>query len=207
MDLRGEIERVFGHSLFDRPLFYCYPDGLRFELAEGDTALQQFLSAHRKALLIAQDAFRGSDHFAVCLRDRMHEGGGLECRQLVRELKAAQIPLPAVRAFWADAVDPDDWADEEEPQVDLTLAFAAPIALLSNVLWCALAKDLGISPKLQCSVYLLNLQAGVALFPYDDRGMDVVGPNRSTLQQLYAQHRSLLLPYDLPQMQSTFGAL
>lgn len=207
MDLRGEIERVFGRSLFERPLFYCYPDGLRFELAEGDTALQRFLSAHRKALLIAQDAFRGSIQFAVCLRGRTREGGGFDCRQLLHELRAAQIPVPTGRAFWADAVDPDDWTDEEEPQVDLTLAFVAPVSLLPNVLWCALASDLGISPKLQCSVYLLNLQAGVALFPYDDRGMDVVGPNRSALQQLYTQHRPLLLPYDLPQMQSTFGAL
>jgi hypothetical protein len=207
MNLRGEIERIFGHSLFDRPLFYCYPDGLRFELAEGNTAVQQFLSAHRKALLVAQDAFRGSDYLAVCLRSRTREGHGFEVRGFLHELRAAQIPLPEERAFWVDAVHPDNWADEEEPQVDLTLAFLAPIDLLSNVLWCALASDLGISPKLRCSVYLLNLEARVALFPYDDRGMDVVGPNRSTLQQLYAKHQSLLLPYDLPRMQSTFGAL
>ena len=205
MNLRSKIEETFGPGLFERPLFYSYPDGLRFELSEGGTALQQFLTAHRKAMLIAQDAFFGSDHFAVCLRARTRHGCGFEFRHLLRELEAAQIGLPASRRLWADAVDPGDWFDQEEPQVDLTLAFTSSTSLLSNVLWCALAKDLGVRPRLLCDIYLLNFKTRIAVFPYDDRGMDVVGPNRPALQQLYTQQQSLLLFHDLPQMQKTFG--
>lgn len=207
MGLRVEIGKTFGSGLFERPLFHCYPGGLRFELAKEGTAIQRFLGAHHTALLVAQDAFRGEDHVALCLRARTRVGRGFECRELLRELAAAQIPIPSQRTLWTDAVRPDDRAGDDEPQVDLTLAFRVPVGLLSNVLWCAFATELGIRPALHCAVYLLNLEAGVALFPYDDRGMDVVGPGRHTLQMLHARHHSRLLPHDLPAMQRTFGVI
>ena len=45
MDLKHEIETIFEGRAFLRPLFYNYPGGLRFELAEGGTAIEQFLLA------------------------------------------------------------------------------------------------------------------------------------------------------------------
>jgi hypothetical protein len=45
------------------------------------------------------------------------------------------------------------------------------------------------------------------VFPYDDRGMDVVGPNRSLLAGLYSKHHRYLLGHDLPAMKATFGDL
>lgn len=206
MDLRREIEATFGPKLFELPLFYRYPDGLRFELAEGGTAIEQFLSAHRKALSVARTVFRGSDRFVVCLRLRTPQRGRARCRQLLHELRAAQIPLPRSRALWADLPRPHHELHAEEPQDDLTLAFPASTDRLSNVLWCALAGELGISPRLQCAVFLINLHARIAMLPYDDRGMDVVGPNQSMLRQLFTRHHALLLPHDLPRMQRSFGA-
>lgn len=43
------------------------------------------------------------------------------------------------------------------------------------------------------------------VFPYDDRGMDVVGPNKNLLLQLYRQHHPYLLDYDRDAMDATFG--
>nr|WP_259641718.1 DUF3885 domain-containing protein [Pseudomonas salomonii] len=42
------------------------------------------------------------------------------------------------------------------------------------------------------------------IFPYDDRGMDVVGPNTDLLLQLYRHHHAYLLDYDRPVMDITF---
>jgi len=43
----------------------------------------------------------------------------------------------------------------------------------------------------------------VMIFPYDDRGMDVVGPNTDLLLQLYRHHHAYLLDYNRPVMDTT----
>jgi hypothetical protein len=79
------------------------------------------------------------------------------------------------------------------------------VHLLPNLLWCALASDFGsIKPNPGCSYYLFNLQEGLLAFPYDDRGMDVVGPNRDLLTMLYRKYGTYLLDYDRPAMQRSF---
>ena len=63
-----------------------------------------------------------------------------------------------------------------------------------------------IQPNPGCDVYLFNLQKKVVVFPYDDRGMDVVGPNRELLAVLYKRHQSYLLDYDRHAMEISFNS-
>ena len=206
MQLRHQIEETFGPLLFKRPLFYSYPNGLRFELSEGKTSIEQFLVALQKATTVLDDVFAESDEVVLCLATRVQQSM-FSCREMLSGLREAGISIPEDRTFWSQSVEPDDWADDLEPEYLVALAFTLPRPLVRNALWCALALDLGIRPRLTCSVYLLNLGTGVAVFPYDDRGMDIVGPNTSVLRNLFFQHQELLLPYDLAAMQTTYGAL
>ncbi len=205
MDLRKEIESAFGGALFERPLFYSYPGGLRFALSAGETSIAQFLVALEKAQVIAGDVFPAAETFTLCLRAH-GRGRGWECRDLLRDIRRLGIAMPSERALWVELLDVAEWHDDNEPMSAVTLAFQLPGELLRNVLWGALAQDLAIMPRLPCAAYLLNLRTGVALFPYDDRGMDVVGPNAAVLKGLYARRHAWLLPYDLPLMEETFGA-
>lgn len=41
--------------------------------------------------------------------------------------------------------------------------------------------------------------------PYDDRGMDVVGPNKALLSVLYNKHYQYLLEHDRAEIDATFG--
>jgi hypothetical protein len=66
--LRTQIEDTFYGKAFMRPLFYAYKQALRFELAEGGSAIEQFLCAMRKALTICEDIFATNDNLVVCLR-------------------------------------------------------------------------------------------------------------------------------------------
>ena len=206
MQLRNQIEETFGSLLFKRPLFYSYPNGLRVELSEGRTSIEQFIVALQKATTVLDDVFAESDEVVLCLATHVWQSI-FSCREMLSELRGAEIPIPEDRTFWSKSVEPDDWADELEPEYFVALAFTLPRPLIKNALWCALARDLGIRPRLTCSVYLLNLRTGVAVFPYDDRGMDIVGPNTSVLRDLFFQHQELLLPHDLHIMQTTYGAL
>jgi hypothetical protein len=198
MTLRHAIEATLSGRAFLRRLFYAYPDGLRFELSEGETAIGLFLSAHRKASEICAEIFDDTGILTVCLRCYHYDESRFSYRQILRSLSDAGIEIPAVREVWMTGRDDDGVSS-------VLLAFEAPAALLSNLLWCALASDFGsIKPSPGCSCYLFNLERGLVVYPYDDRGMDVVGPNRDLLAMLYRKYGAYLLDHDMPAMRRSF---
>lgn len=204
MNLELEIERVFGGKAFVRPLFYSYPGGLRFALSETGGVIKQFLSALQKSTKICSDVFVGETALVACLR--IHSGSNrFAHRAAIHALRSAGIDIPTERSVWSEEIDPAEWYCENDPEYWINVAFEAPVNLLQAFLWCALAKDFAvIQPKPICDFYLFNLKKRVMIFPYDDRGMDVVGPNTDLLLQLYRYHHAYLLDYDRPVMDITF---
>jgi hypothetical protein len=206
VSLQRDIADVFEHRAFMRPLFYSHPGGLRFALSEAGTSIEQFLLAMQKARAICEDIFTEEGSLVSCLRLRS-EGSPFGHRPLLAELRDAGICIPSSRCQWGEAVPRQEWLDENHPEWWINVAFKAPLSLLPNLLWCALATDLGvIRPRPHCSIYLFNLDRRVMVFPYDDRGMDVVGPNHRLLADLFQKHRQHLLEYDLATMRETFEA-
>ena len=107
--------------------------------------------------------------------------------------------------MWVET-EPAPWAiDTDEPNAIVRVAFRVPKRLLAGLLWCALARDLGIEPNPGMLIYLADLQSRVLVFPYDDRGMDIVGPSHERLAVLYGEFRALALEYDLALMDTTFS--
>jgi hypothetical protein len=205
VNLQIEIERIFGNNTFARPLFYSYPGGLRFELSEPGGVVDQFLTALRKATKICNDIFHGEDELVVCLR-AYSDASHFIHRPELRALRSAGILIPTTRSIWREDIAADEWCSADQPEYWINLAFKLPICHLETLLWGALAKDLApIQPQFNCILYLFNLPQGVVVFPYDDRGMDVVGPNETLLRQLYCQHQEYLLDYDRAEMDSTFA--
>jgi len=198
MNHRVAIEETFLGRAFLRPLFYSYPGGLRFELSEGGHAIDQFLTAHHKASEICRDIFSGIDNLTICLRVYYFQESAFTYRSTLRDLANAGIKIPRSRSIWVEEIAED---------CSLLVAFSASTTLLPRLLWCALSADFGlIRPRPLCSVYLFNLDAHVMAFPYDDRGMDVVGPNPSLLEGLYRKHGAYLLEHDRDAMRASFDS-
>jgi hypothetical protein len=194
---------TFQNKPFTRPYFYNHPGGLRFELSEGGSAINQFLSAMRKATLICQDIFPPDQPITVRLQTYDAARNPFQMRNALAQLHHAGINIPRQRSLWTTPLDPH-MADF--PGLSLHIAFDAPPSLLPNLLWCAFVADFGaIQPRPPCDVFLHNLPDRILVHPYDDRGMDVVGPNHPLLSKLYAKHNPLLLDYDRQAMQATFG--
>lgn len=204
MSIQSSIATTFEGKAFLRPLFYTYPRGLRFELSEGGSFIQQFLKAHQKAITICSGVFDDDAQLTVCLRFRP-ERNAFAHRSMLRQLGAAGVRIPKHRELWAESIPSDERVDENVEAGWLNLAFEASRDLLPGLLWCAFAQDFSIiRPRPACAVYLFNLSAGILVFPDDDRGMDVVGPNHAMLSALYHKHRQALLDYDREAMVETF---
>lgn len=186
------------------PLFYSYPGGLRFGLSEGRSVTEQLRVALRKSKVICKDIFVDDDPVAACLRI-YSDNNRFRHRRSLLALNYAGIHIPTQRWLWLEERDKDDWCDESGPDYWLYLAFEASARSIEALLSCSLAKDLGLGSGLYCDVYLFNLKKGIVALPYDDRGMDVVGPNTVALRNLYSVHQKYLLNYDRAIMEKTFG--
>lgn len=197
MSFRTSISDVFQGQAFLRPLFYSYPGGLRFELSTGGTNVTMFLEAMRKAREICEAIFKDSSTITVTLAVYGF-GSRFRYRSSLRALRKAGLPRTRERELWAEA------DGEGDDLVRVHLAFDVGKDYLDNLLWCAFAGDLGIEPAPRCTLYLTNLKEKVLVLPYDDRGMDVVGPAHDRLARLYQQFHPYLLEYDLEAMKATF---
>jgi hypothetical protein len=202
MSFRLQIQTQFLGKAFERPLFYSYPTGLRFELSEGGSFLEQFLTALRKATEICTSIF--TDNIVVCLQVyNWQTNNRFAYRSILRGLAAAGICIPKEKEIWLEQA-PETTG---EPLWWVHVAFQVPKSLLPNLLWCAVARDFSsIQPNPGCQIYLFDLQNKLMALPYDDRGMDVVGENLQALKLLYTNFVGYLLEYDRQKMDAIFGA-
>lgn len=202
MNLRREIQEILG-ATYKHALFYNFPGGLRFELSEGGSPLDQVLIALRKATAICDDVFDGADRILAHLR-KFVPASRFQLRPTLRELQLAGVTIPKDREIWLEKMDEGQGGDDDECW--LNCAFEIPKSKLQNLLWCALTTDFPpIRPNPRCRVYLLNPDKGIIVHPYDDRGMDVVSRQKSALAGLYERHNDLLLDYDIEAMRQTFA--
>lgn len=204
MRLRKSIEELFGIQACGNALFYAYPDGLRFELSEGGEPIEQVLTAMRKASLVCEDLFNAVDSLTVCLR-RFVGSDKFALRKVLRELKNAGIIIPEKREIWFDLVPREDRFDEDIEEWWVNVVFEMPTTKLQSLFWCAFTVDFpSLRPSPHCDLYIFNLKERILVHPYDDRGMDIIGPNKNILKKLYVKHNRLLLDCDRARMSNSF---
>ncbi|NVO85106.1 DUF3885 domain-containing protein [Hymenobacter sp. P5252] len=63
----------------------------------------------------------------------------------------------------------------------------------------------GRSPQLQDDIFFLNLRSKLILQMYDDRGLDLIGPDVETIQPLYQNYNDWILDYDRAAIDTLFA--
>ncbi|HEX9940227.1 MAG TPA: DUF3885 domain-containing protein [Longimicrobium sp.] len=197
--LRDQVRRVFGPHALNWGLFYVNEPALRFELSGGDGYIEMFTRAWDRAREILAAAFPDAAELTVVLSEA--GGGGMLGRlSSIRALRDCGIRVPRPYEAWSETAGPE-WDHEER----VFLAFTCDREMVNRLLWGVLANELGIRPRLPSQLYLADLRGGVLAHPYDDRGMDLIGPNHDLLRQLYTRFDPWLLPYDRERMDSFFA--
>ena len=195
--LRDELRRVFGPDGLQLGLFYHHAPALRFELSLGGSYVAMFTQAYDRARAVLDAAFAESREVTVVLSE--YGGGSLLAHlSAFRSLRRCDVDLPRQFEAWTEQVD-DEWHAERA-----FFAFRRGRGELLEFLWGALAADIGIRPRLECRVHLADPERGILVYPYDDRGMDVIGPNHAVLRELYTRFNPWLLDYDRERMDGFF---
>jgi hypothetical protein len=195
VSIKTKIESTFGEKALDHALFYNHQAGLRFELSEGNSYIEMFISAYKKAEKILESAFEGSEKIVICLA-YYGEDTILENLSSLKGLEDCQITMN----------DPESWEkyDSENESKRIYIAFTSSKAEIKNVLWGVLATELGITPQIGCTAYFIDFNNKIIASPYDDRGMDIIGSNKQWLQFLYTKHRRYLLEHDINEMKKHY---
>ena len=188
----------FGRSAFGDGLLYSDPTAIRFELAVGRTRIERFDSALARSWTVISDLFNGRSEIGICLS--YYGRSFLSVLSYFRDLHDCEVSIPS-----------DYYTDQEQPEDDDNLSltrifFEAELDTVYRLLWAKVARELGIEPSLPFGLYIFDLSLGVLVHPYDDRGMDVLGPNQDTLKLTYSEHNEWLLDYDMELMQQRYGA-
>jgi len=198
---RDTLYEVFGPRALRWALFYANERALRFELSTSGGLIEQFEGAWDRGREILDHVFRDTERVAVVLSWIVEEPSPLRYVSVFRALRECGLRVERPYEAWTEPCEDEDWKDAER----VFVAFRVGRDGVRRLLWGALASDLGIRPRLLCEVYLADLERGVLAHPYDDRGMDVIGPSRDLLRDFYTRFNPYLLDYDRPRMDAAFG--
>lgn len=203
------IKRVFGwDGGIPDALLYAAPWALRFALGDGlDDGPHRFLQAIDRARAVAASVFRVSTDMTIFAGFHDGERRTSRASRSFRDL--------ATMGFKGDFSKPDRVLLGDQ---DYIAAFgedmcrywcradiANDVAQTGILLWASVAKYGEILPKSRwLDLYIADLDRGLVLHVYDDRGMDIVGPSKDALAAHYREFNEWLLDYDRPRMDAAF---
>ena len=186
------------------------PYRLRFELNQGGPYVNMFTSSYDRARTLARAALPAEEIIAVvaAFPDPKRELGakskGWTKSSAFKILDEMGVPTDPAMATWAGSWWPDDATDDEvEPWVHRAIPVTWEQADVLN--WNQVAHDIGVNPQAPVMSKLVDLERGVSVSVYDDRGMDVTALNQSTIADIYSRFDDWLLDYDRPRMAEGFS--
>lgn len=201
MDLsRDALYAAFGASSFALPQFYNAEPALRFELSLSGEMLDQFEQAWDRGREVVDYAFGDARELIVVI-SAFTDGPRMPYLDIFRSLRRLRVKMERPRAAWTEPYhDPV----VEGPDTLAFMAFPCGRDALHRLLWGAFATWLGIKPHLGGNLYVASPERGIVAQPYDDRGMDIAGPNHALLAELYTRFNGYLLDYDRDRMRAFF---
>lgn len=202
MNKKESIYKTFSLTALDLPIFYSNPGGLRFELSTGGSYLHQFFTAHKKASEICEYLFDDLKTITLCV-DYFGDESPIDCLSIAKTLKSIELWPTVKKEHWFIPEKEQD-EDNKVPYGKHYISYEISTELLDNILWSNLSSDLNIQPSPGCRLHMFDFKNQIHIWPYDDRGMDIVGPNHSLLKKLYHKFKHYLLDYEIEVMRNTF---
>lgn len=189
----------FGRNPLEQPVFYNNPHALRFQLDPGTGAnadptwrwavLDRIRAVARWAFADSQDIHVVSPRWVAPQAGT--DPGGMSGEKLLRR---AGFAAPARLMH----LDPPESGEEFATQW-FTARSSTPLADVDRIVWLAFVEPRR-KRRYDHLTYFVDIRAGLLLFPYDVRGMDLVAAEAATLLPAYRAFQDWLLEYDRPAM-------
>ena len=185
------------------------PYRLRFELNQGGTYVNMFTSSYDRARRLARAALPSEQVIAViaaCPNPTAELGAewrGWAGRAAYDVLAEMGVPAAPSNAAWVGNIYPDGEDPEAHPREHRAVSVTWDQADI--LLWNQIAHDIGVTPQAPVLSKLVDVERGVVVYAYDDRGMDIVALSPDPIAGLYSRFDTWLLDYDRPRMAEAFA--
>lgn len=206
----ADIQEKFGIDEVPHGLFYNFDHALRFELGGEefgtDRPMRRFLRAHERANIVARSFFEKSSEIFVLLSSY---GTEQPDKTRLKPLKLCGIRRSDFRYLGKTAQCDGDHIKEFGSDLfhHMDVAKLDDKRMISEILWLGIATEMGIEPRFKggASAYIMDVENGLILHLYDDRGMDIVSVQKAAAAEIYTRYNDWLLGYDIARMTNVFG--
>ena len=185
------------------------PYRLRFELSQGGSYVNMFTSSYDRARALARAALPTDEVIGVIAADphpkkvAAAKWRGWTKGTSLEILETMGVPTEPALATWRGYWWAEEAADEEaEPVVQRAVRLNWDQADI--LLWNQIACDIGVRPHAPVMAKLVDLERGVSVNTYDDRGMDITALAKAPISELHARFETWLLDFDRPRMLEAF---
>jgi len=182
------------------------PFHLRFELGGEylrcqDAPVPRFVQALTRARKIREAVFANSSQVSAIVGsmvDTSNDFFSLAPNSYKRLADSGFRATPI--AEWLAPLDP-----EGEDFIWKAFDVTADVASRDVLLWNSIAYEMPIEPNSPVLSYLVDLERGILLNVYDDRGMDIIATTAGLVTSYYTTFDSWLLDYDRERMRAVFA--
>jgi hypothetical protein len=188
---------------------WASPYRLRFALSQGGSHLNMFTSSYDRARALARAALPTDKVVGIIAaypdpkREIGAKGRGWTKGTAFGLLKEMGVPTKSKVAGWKGYWWPEDEVDDEaKPWLHRAVRLTWDQADI--LLWNQVAHDMGVTPQAPVMSKLVDVERGVSVNAYDDRGMDITALSKEPIWELYTRFDACLLDCDRPRMSEAF---
>ena len=213
--MNSYLDENFPKLKMERPLFYNWSIGLRFEIgpdeielwkdSERETFNEEYFDVSLARAISIFEAVFGKDDEIEIIYQQYSDGrkkirkGNFIFKQ-IEDTKTSLAISSDVRDIYELAYKSACWKRLNIPSLSID------DINYKSILLSLIHSDFGCrKPSMWGECYFINKTNHIILNLYDDRGMDVISSNKEALLPLYKLHNDWLLNYDREKMDLVFS--
>lgn len=188
-DLPKFMFSFFPRIDFGGSLFHQAPMGLRFDIG---------LERVFRAVKIFEFAFGKEEDFILVSQD-------WNSPDKFQERSMPLFETPGILDVSSDCFKTVEVFPFDEPKYSLTWVCTKFAKFDKDLLFQTIAnRERGRLPSIESGVYLIEPVSRIIMHMYDDRGLDIVATDATTLSQIYREYEEWILEYDRPKIVQRF---
>lgn len=212
-DFNDWLEQTFPQMKLEVPLFYNFPLGLRFELGvpyRGIDDPTYFEQLQQRAISLFEAVFAESEQ--VCVMTFTYQAVLSDIERIERnevQVLSTYLQPECFSQITIHSKQPD--YDEDTAELSGYIQYEHIWCTIHDLDYAGIFKAISYTDfpergaSLSERVYFIEPKQQIIFHMYDDRGLDIVGMQKGSLQRLYEQYYDWLLPYDLEKIDQIFG--
>ncbi len=205
--MKSFVEKNFKGLKIEKPLFYNWPIGIRFEIGSSDVAVineKYFNDGFKRAIDIFEYVFHEDDDIAVVYQelanDQKIDNNHFIFKQIVN-IESCEIEYSTEKEVYSDA-QPASWARLSISGLkvqDLNYK-----NLLLNYVYINHRENKPHLDHFKGECYIINISKKLVLNLYDNRGMDLIASDKETLKELYLHKHEWILKENRDEVDDVF---